>query len=61
MANFTLDDLEERINKLEELQEIQESNDNSINQVNFADLTPWNLFQIDLELNYLVINVKATI
>ena len=33
MANFTLDDLEERIKKLEELQEIQESNDNSINQV----------------------------
>ena len=58
MANFTLDDLEERINKLEELQEIQESNDNSINQVK---LTLQNPLEIILELNYLVINVYGII
>lgn len=50
MANFTLDDLEERINKLEELQEIQESNDNSINQVKFIFLNSHKTQIIDFYL-----------
>ena len=58
MANFTLDNLEERIKKLEELQEIQDSNDNSINQVK---LTLQDQFEIILQFNYLITNVYIII